>query len=268
MKKLIYFVFAVALGVLIYSCTKENDDNNVIGKDEKSNSIVQDLNTIFNNIKNNNSLSKLNVIVENEENPFDNVGVDHNIALAHLMAQNYTDSTFCNSLSEMEREFEVEVNYNCQEVLSIIEDGKIKTFDSLGNYKTDLLDELLKDDKISENEYSIVNTTVESVFASNNLNEKIELLKVAEEYTMNSQILTEVEKFRILSTFAVYRYSSYYWEIEQTERVNPIVAVADALAMYWALHSELSEVNDGVEAGIISTLVSAGVAVLVDIVFP
>ena len=268
MKKLIYFVFALALGMFIYSCSKEVDEKEVSVQNTKNSNIVQDLNEIFNNVKNNNSSSKLTVQVENEKNPFDYVGQKHNVALAHLMAQNYTDSTFCNSLSEMEREFEVEVNYNCQDILSIIEDGKTETFDSLGNYKTDLFDDLLTNKKIGENEYAIVNTTIENIFGNNNLNERIELLKVAEDYTINSQVLTELEKNRILMTFAVYRYSTYYWEIEESERANPLVDVADALAMYWALHSIDSEVNDAVEAATIATLTSLGVAVVVGIFLP
>ncbi len=259
---------ALGIGVLIYSCSKESDSSQVNELNGNNVNIAEELNNVFNKVRANNSSSRLMVQVENEENPFDNVGASHNEILGHLMAQEYTDSTICNAISEVEREFNTEIEFNCQEMLSFINEGKNETFDSINNYKTDLFDELYNSNKIGLSEYSIVNTTIENVYSSIDLNEQIELLKVAEEYTISSQSLTEVEKGRILRTFAIYRYSSFYWEIEASDKKHPIVALADALAEYWAMYGDDSPSEDGYTINAISSLVSASVSVIVTVIMP
>lgn len=248
---------ALAMGMFIYSCEK-GDDNNISSGEKKkiTSNIVEELNSIFGNIESDNASFKLNVQLANENNPFDSVGVKHNEVLSYLNSLELTESTICNSLTEASREFDTRITLNCQEILNVINNGTSKTFDDLGNYKADLLDELLSTDKISENEYSIVNTTIENVYNNNDLNQRIQLLKASEEYTKNSQVLTDTEKGRIQRTFAIYRYSTYYWEVETNKLAGPGADLADASAEHWLLNSGYSPAQDGGDVYVLSGLIS------------
>lgn len=261
MKKLIYGAMALTIGLLIYACNKE-DVKNLKRADESKTNIVEDLNNIFSEIDNDEittkSSLKLNVPLANEHNPFDNVGVQHNEVLRYLRSLELTESTICNSLPAVNKEFQVEITLNCDELLSLIDNGAAKTFDNEGSYKADLLNDLLSKTKISNNEYLVVNTTINAVFNLNNLNQKIALLKASENYARNSPFLTNNEKARIQRTFAIYRYSTFYWEIEDAVAAKgPIASAADAMAEYWASNSPDSPAQDGSDIHAFSGLVSS-----------
>ena len=268
MKKLIYGAMALTIGLLIYACNKE-DVKQLKRADESKANIVEDLNNIFSEIENDRdeittkSSPKLNVPLANKQNPFDNTGVQHNEVLRHLSSLEFTESNVCNSIPAVNKEFEVEININCDELLSIIDNGANKTFDKKGNYKTDLLDDLLSEGKISNNEYIVVNTTVENVYDLDNLNQKIALLKASENYARNSPFLTDIEKERVQRTFAIYRYSTFYWEVEAEKlAAGPIANLADAYATYWAMNSMQSPFQDGASIGIFAGVVSSAFVAL------
>ena len=263
MKKLINGALALTLGMLVYSCIKE-EFKNVNGTDQNKANVVEDLTKIFNEVENdkvntaNKSSSKLSVPLANKQNPFNSTGVQHNEALRYLISLELTESNVCSSILSLNKEFGTNININCDEFLSLIQSGANKTFDEQGNYKTDLLDALLNENKISNNEYLVVNTTIENVYDLDNLNQKIALLKASENYTRNSQFLTESEKERIQRTFAIYRYSTYYWEVEEAAlAAGPIANLADAMAEYWALNSPDSPAQDGSDVYAIASIVSS-----------
>lgn len=204
----------------------------------------------------------------NEENPYDSIGYKHNEVLKHLLTLELDDTNMCNSLSEGSNEFNIDINLNCQEMLSIIDEGRIKTFDSIGNYQSDFFNQLLSSNKISQNEYYLIDTTIKNTFNESDLNQKIQLLKVSENYTINSQNFNEVEKGRILRTLAIYRYSSYYWGNESARGKNPMVELADAAAEYWAMNSPDSPAQDGGDVYLISGIASLIMDIIITYLMP
>jgi len=65
---------------------------------------------------------------------------------------------------------------------------------------------------ISQTEKSIVNEYFIQMSKLPAIKDRIELSKIAEEFVINENGLSDKEKQRILPTFATYRYSTYYWE--------------------------------------------------------
>ena len=269
MKKLIKFgAMALTMGMFIYSCEKENV-NSTKNTSHSNNNIVEDLHQIFNEIQgeednvNAKSSSNLSVPLANKQNPFDNDGLQHNEVLSYIMSLGLDESNVCSSLGLVSKEFQVKIDLSCNELISLINDGSSKTFDDERNYKSVLLNDLLNRGNISENEFQVVNTTIEKVYNLTNLNQKITLLKASENYTRNSQFLTDIEKERIQRTFAIYRYSSFYWEVDAIElAAGPGASAADALMYYWALNSEYSPAQDGKDAYAIAGAVSAAFVIL------
>ncbi|MDR2979361.1 MAG: hypothetical protein LBV02_02800 [Bacteroidales bacterium] len=64
---------------------------------------------------------------------------------------------------------------------------------------------------ISTEEKGIVNAYFTKM-SDLNAKDRVELSKMAEDFILNETGLSEGEKQRILCSFAIFRYSSYYWE--------------------------------------------------------
>jgi len=78
----------------------------------------------------------------------------------------------------------------------------------------------------------------------NNTYIKIELSKIAETFIFNSSLNIET-KNRLLVTFALYRYSAYFWETNNLYYLPLNYEEVDALGEYIALHDGLNMIQDG-----------------------
>ena len=230
---------------------------------ESTSNVKADILDIFNSVrKGNSSLKNLaDFNIKNLDNPLDSVGFLHNKVLIFIMSDDIDASIICNKIPAVNREFNVDILTDCHNLINLCSDGLNRSIDNEDNFKADLLLSLLNENKISEDEYQIVSTTF---LISNDLsfNNKINFIKDVERYTITSRDLDNQEKNRILRTFAIYRYSSYYWEIENPQpKRGPVSAYADAMAEHWALNDPESPAQDGKDvyalAGLVSGIVHA-----------
>lgn len=255
MKKMIFVGFFLFLAGIASICCSRTDDGTDVN-------IENDILNIYKNCENKNLAKKTSELnIQNVENPLDSVGILHNEVLDYLLKDGVNRTTLCNKIPAMNVKFNTNINISCQNLYDMCHAGMLKTFDKDGNYKSDLLQDLYITKKISKAEYEIINTTF---LNSNNLmfNNKVQFIKDVEKYTLNCNRLTTQEKNRILRTFAIYRYSSYYWEVSKsnTDEFGPISAYADSLAEKYALtHGEPGFIEDGKDvyafAGVVSTIV-------------
>ncbi|MDD2345290.1 MAG: hypothetical protein PHY85_04010 [Bacteroidales bacterium] len=263
MKKLIYGgLFLALVGIGFAGCKK---DNVVINKDKNDNTsqIKSEVLNIFNNYKKSTTFALKNkgvYNIENKNNPFDYVGYLHNEVLQFIMSADIYESSICDKISKVNMNFRVNIINDCNQLFDLCVDGVFKSFDNDGNFKSDLILNLLYKNRIDKNEYSIINTTFLNV---NDLDfdSKIDFIKDVEEYTTRNSTLNTEQKNRILRTFAIYRYSSYYWEIENPQPIarGSVSSFADACAEYWALNDPDSPAQDGKDvyafAGVVSAIV-------------
>lgn len=243
---------------VFFACEKEKgavSSNN----SDINNKIESDVLSIFHSLTKgeNNSLKNLDDLnIQNLNNPFDSVGYLHNEVLSFIIQEDIDESTLCEILPDINTHFGVDISNDCDQWYSLCEDGISNTFDDEGNYKSDMLLNLCNEDKISESEYQIINTTFLNV-GELDINSIIEFIKDVEAYTLENTSLDTEGKNRVLRTFAIYRYSSYYWRVENQQPQGPISALADAIAMHWALTSDDSWAQDGKDVYAIAGTVSA-----------
>lgn len=264
MRKLIYGGAALTIGLFFNSCEKVNIDG-TRKTDEVKNVIIEDLNDIFKKIEDKNeynttkSLSISIDSISNEQNPYNEVGVEHNSVLAYIRSLNLNDTNFCKAIPAVNSKFEVNLDLTCKELKLLIQSGTDMTFDKDNNYSSEFLEHLVDKGKISENEFLIVNTTFANVSTLSDLKLRISKIKAIEDYTINTPLLNKEEKGRVLRTFAIYRYTTYYWEVEAGYSFSSIgvAEIADAIAEHWALNSLDSPAQDGKDVHIISGIVSA-----------
>ena len=263
----VLFLSVILAGGIFTSCKKENvlttsPNNNY---DENLESELEELflQTKEEHSQNLKSSNQLNVPLPNKKNPYDIVGVKHNEALDLIRSQNNSKFDICQLTDLIQREYDVKNAFSCSDISNTFNSGRDMFFNN-NNYSSQLFDNLLDENKISANERNILNSTTSAIFNANNMNQKIALLKASENFTRNYPHISEDARQRILTSFAIFRYSSFYWEIDEADEVelacSVCVAAADAYAYYWALNSpdvDDNVIQDNATAYSFSSLVSS-----------
>ncbi len=263
MKKIIYGAIVIAVvSMFTYSCNNydELDDTTDVSK------VASDLQTIFDEIKANkgNVAARTSYVsVANANNPLDSVGELHNDGLDFLIGLSLDESNMCNSLPEINSEFGAHIGLSCNETLSVLDTLVGGALKEDYDYSSEYLENLYITRKISYDEFSVMNTTISNVYDMD-LSQKIESIKAAEKYVIESTVLTTAEKDRVLGSFAVYRYSSFYWENEYTgtwraqDGYGLIGSMVDMMAFYWASYQSLdsSAFQDGGDMTLFASNVS------------
>lgn len=229
----------IALLVVVSSCTKfsySDQENKITAK--------EDLERLFENtIKEESNVHKNAVpslkFLSNNNNPFDEVGIAHNEMLSEIRQQETNTDNICDVIGAIVKDRNLNFEFTCEDAYRTFMSEESKLIDN-GNYSSALFDELLATEKISSLEYQIVNTTLQFVFTIGNLTQKIALIKAAENYTANNMSLDQNSKSRILSSFSILKYSTYYWEVvEQEELICPAcVSYADGAAVWYAMNGD------------------------------
>jgi hypothetical protein len=91
------------------------------------------------------------------------------------------------------------------------------------------------------------------------LRDKIELSKIAEAFLINTDDISKEEKRDMLISFAIYRYSNYFWEeyFDDIPAKAPLTfAQFDAIGLYIAYNSDIEWVQDGASANSFATAFS------------
>ena len=128
----------------------------------------------------------------------------------------------------------------------MIKDVNNKIYDDNFNYKESCVN-YLRD--FTDNEKEIINSYFVKVKQIKDLFERIAFSKAAEKEVLNLE-LTNKEKQRILTVFAIYRYSTYYWNTSEKYAYAANCDIVDAIGYYVALYGEwpYGFIEDGKDA--------------------
>ncbi|MDR3047843.1 MAG: hypothetical protein LBU51_09620 [Bacteroidales bacterium] len=119
---------------------------------------------------------------------------------------------------------------------------------------------------ISETEKVIINLYFTKMVSIDNLQERIETSKSAENFIVNEKSLSYNEKQRILITFALYRYSTYFWTTEFPSKQNQGGGcdLIDGAGFYIATHGDFPPryIEDGASAHAYAAFFSAVIGII------
>lgn len=237
MKRNIYsHVFKISVVLFLmttvfFSCEKEKP--NV----KSANNVRLDILHIYDNYNEMSdlALNKLNSNdIANELNPYDYVGQLHNEVLDFVFCE--TKNEFCDLLDKAVIYYNSSSEINCDNIMRLCSYGVVKSFNDKGEFNSIIFEELLKEKKISKNEYDLISTTI-SLSVKLEASERIKFIKEIEKYIVGSSVLTSCEKERNLMAFSIYRYSTFYWNenILVSSVWEPVITAVDAIARHWAL---------------------------------
>lgn len=251
-----YFDFTVGCAFCLHKIQFSDEEIKLSTKEE--------LIRLFNNTLQTEDFSKNAVpslkFIANKKNPFDQVGINHNELLSEIRLHETNTVNICDVIGELVRVKGLSLNFTCSEVYNVFMSEESKLINN-GDYSSVLFDELLTNNKISSIEHQIVNTTLQFAFTMGNLTQKIALIKAAENFVANNQSLDQNSKNRILMSFAILKYSSYYWEvIEQEELIcPPCVSYADAVGIWYAMNGDfpVGIIEDGKDVYAFGSFVSS-----------
>lgn len=242
MKKTVLLLTAAVTGILLTSCNKE--EAILSPADRSPQNVEKELQEIFaETMQKYTSKEKssgiLAVPLENNENPYNDAGINHNSVLKFIHSQKTDDLYELTDLVKSEFPETKNFDFTADDVQNSVDLGFPLTIKN-DMIISDIYDSLVADNKISEKERSILFTTGKAFFDANNINQKIQIVKVAEKYILRSSDISENAEMRMLVSFAILRYSTYYWEIEVGDEIEfacaECVEFADESAAVWALH--------------------------------
>ncbi len=198
----------------------------------------------FRNVVNNNANyipNAKSIGVNFEMNPFDSIGIKHNVTVKQFFEEGYLAGDIATLIEGLKAkvEFTKEPNFYPEMIKSL----KSKTYTEDMKYNPLFINTV--GEHIPEIEKGLVNSYFEILSGIKDVNLRISISKEAEIFILNNIELKDDSKKRILTTFALYRHSTSFWD----DKTNPQglsmrqCDILDALGYYIATHAEF---DDGV----------------------
>ncbi|MDR1113002.1 MAG: hypothetical protein LBL18_04500 [Bacteroidales bacterium] len=235
----------IASGIIFYACEKSTNKINPIGEN-------------FGKVLNrSHALADAEISVSFADNPYDYQGEKHNQLLQKFFDEIYPkiDSTqYAQAYVKMASLPISDPDVAAERILSLKDDIISKE-----GYNSKFINSL---SGVSETEKQIVNLYFEQMQKIPELNGRIALSKEAESFILQEKGLSPEEKEEILSAFAIYRYSTWFWDNMGNQVKSPmrICEIADAIGLYIANKTDLldgeKDINDAKDAYAHASLVS------------
>lgn len=250
--------------VVFSSCTKSTDKSDILQQ------FISSIHPTELNVKS-------YADIANPMNPYDDAGVIHNEMVTSIIQtrNNECDSLdFINCINKYS-DFEIE-NLNVFRLL--INSIYPKIFDAEGTYKGDLVNNLIN---IPELEKATINTFFQNITNYSAVSDKISACINSEKFIIESCDYTKESKERILSCLAIYRYSTYLWDIKlgssqdkNFKNWSNIYDVFDAIGEYLALQTDIPwdeyhiDIQDGKDVYRFAGMVSLSAAISFSFIDP
>jgi hypothetical protein len=196
------------------------------------------------------------------DNPFNFQGEKHNQLLQMFFDKIYPNvdpTQYANAFVKMASLNIDKPDAAAERILNLLKDIVSKD----GYYNPKFINSL---SGITQTEKNIVNAYFEKMQQISDLNSRIALSKQAEDFIIKEKELSSQEKANILSTFAIYRYSTYFWNSKERQtKYLSNCDIADAIGFFIATQTDLLEgtrweAQDGKDAyayaGFVSNTVS------------
>lgn len=200
--------------------------------------------------------------VKFDKNPYEGAGITHNSALLDMNAAGAFQGDETNFLQICSKHTGFDWNSNPHQLQNTILLLNSKIWTDKGEYAPDFVEQL---SGTSNLEKEILNMYFEKMSSITDWKMRVELSKKAEEFVINSKDFKKKEKENLLSTFAVFRYSTYLWENQiQIPKIKSSQISAynfyDARGEYLALHGLVDEnitIEDGKDVHMYAASLSA-----------
>ena len=197
---------------------------------EKTNNIVGNFNKVLNEYQSKDD-SKGSIVLEFPANPYDEQGKKHNDLLDRFFKEVYEKvepSLYLETFFEMSG---VQWQEKPEYYVDLMKKISTELYDKEG-YNPALVNE---NKYFSTFEKEILNAYFTKMFCLEKAEEKVELSKKAEEFILHEKEISKEERRRILTSFAIFRYSSSFWApflIKEEPAMRSICSTLDAIG-YW-----------------------------------
>ncbi len=244
----------ILAGVIFYSCSKEDKQIN------KTQNVVNDFKQIINNV----DITSFNKAIDVyfPENPYDSIGILHNIVLQKLNEQNLLlyNSNIKDVISSLEIIFNKTLNDN--DYIGYVKQLKSEIIINEVDYNESFINSL---NTLTIDEKEIVNNYFLTMFSTTDVGGIIAKSKAAEHFIINSNSFSNIEKERMLKTFAIFRHSSSFWadfnKLKLNKHLAKVLASAvDAISYYCAancINVNCDDFQDGKDLHMYSGLMSS-----------
>jgi len=235
-KQCFYFaLITVASVCVLNSCSK--DENNVSNNDSK---VLNDFRNVINNNTNYTSNRKSSC-VNFEMNPFDSIGIKHNATVKHFFEEGSLSGDISSLLQGLKKYANVEFTEEPGFYPEMIKSLKNKVYKEDMKYNPEFINTV--GSHIPDIEKALVNSYFESLTGIKDVNQRISISKDAELFILDNKDLKDESKKRILTTFALYRHSTSFWD----DKTNPQglcmrqCDIIDAIGYYIATHGDFED---------------------------
>jgi len=259
MRNKINFIIALAILLFIVSCEKGTITRKYSNYNKEA--LVNFKNAIneWRTKKSDNYVGN-SITVYNGNNPMENCGIQHNAQLDSVKLLIGFDSlSLANLLSYYANNYQINTLVSESEIINRMNYLQNNIVTDNGYYQSSFVDNLIG---ISEEEKEVLNSYFSALKSVENLEERIEYSKYLEGVILSSNF-EKVAKNRMLRTFSIFRYSTFYWDnywLMQagTQNGGGMTDLVDALAEYWATHGdhEVGVFEDGASVNLYASMVS------------
>ncbi len=237
--------------VAFASCSKEDlsstiSENKITNTSNNYKTLVEDFEQVFNteytiNLKENN--------LRYEINPYDSIGFKHNITIDLIFTEGFLSKDISYLLEGLTKHTGLTFTESPDFYPIMMKSLAKMVYFSDMSYNPFFINTI--GGNFPEIEKSVINLFFGNIISIKDPNERIFKSKKAEEFIINSSDFSNESKKRILTTFALYRYSTYYW----SDKKNPLglcmqqCDLIDAIGAYIATHADFPDgvMEDGAD---------------------
>jgi hypothetical protein len=268
-------VLAILIGFTLISCTKDN--NSKTETEINSTELIQSstMNELSNYIQSEKkrlleNIETKSLEISNLENPYNNVGYLHNVCLDYFNSNGGIDNyTIDLALLRSKQYYGITCNLTTNEYISRLSTLLGNLYSDDFEYQNDFVNSLTDISQIEKGFLNMYFTEVDSI---SSIEIRVELSKSIEKSILESTVISNDSKSRLLRTFSIYRYSTFFWyNYSAASKVRDyrreIADIVDALSEHWATHSEheVGVFEDGSDVNEYSATVSLTAYILIGI---
>jgi hypothetical protein len=271
MKKLVYGgLFLLIIGVVMYGCKKETlpGNQNQTENAEAERLFIENLTSEIENVKEYFVETKSSSVDPTfPTNPFDAVGVEHNVQLAAI----HNHSGF---VKDAETTLQI-FNSNHREstgkpIITDLEDALSST--------TDFISAVIQNGELNYNWINSLNIPFlekgtltlyfQTMYSTDNIQLRVALSKVMEVAVKNSWLFNSASKERLLTTFAIFRHSTVYWsDFDGYAGLSSFSEAVDALVAEWCMDGTIAPSGYDVSCPGVANQIGSAVSAVFDVLF-
>lgn len=271
MKKVMYGgLFLLTMGVAMYGCKKEMQpgNHNQTENTQEERLFIENLTSELKSAKQQFVATKAKSVDPTfSTNPFDAVGVEHNIQLAAI--HNHPDF-----VKDAETTLQIfNSNHRASTGKPIITD-----MEAALSSTTDFISAVISNGELNYNwinglaipflEKQTLIVYFQTMYSTDNIELRVALSKVIEVSVKNSWLFNSASKERLLTSFSIFRHSTVYWsDFDEYAGLSPFSEAVDALVAEWCMDGTIGVEGYDVSCPGVANQVGSAVSAVFDVLF-